>query len=121
MLARIFAWRCWASIRGSSYWALSHQTVAFCFRMSATYEVGELPERTDEERRMLPLLERLGVPVVELVDEVGVRRSELWYICCGYCEFIVFIVEVVGDGAAGNTPELVVLVLECPSCESKPV
>jgi hypothetical protein len=39
--------------------------------------VGELPERTDEERRMLPLLERFGVPVVELVDEVGVRRSEL--------------------------------------------
>jgi hypothetical protein len=46
--------------------------------MSATYEVGELPpERVDEERRRAPLLERFGVPVVELVDEVGVRRRLL--------------------------------------------
>ena len=77
--------------------------------MSATYEVGELPERAEDDRRRFPLLERFGVPVVELVDEVGVRRSELWYICCGYCELMV---DVVGDGAAGKTPELVVRVLE---------
>jgi hypothetical protein len=80
--------------------------------------VGEFPERADEERRRLPLFERFGVPVVELVDDVGVRRREVWYICWGYCEFIVL---VVGDGAAaGNTPELVVLVLECPGCDSNP-
>jgi hypothetical protein len=36
------------------------------------------PERVDEERRRAPLLERLGVPLVELVDEVGVRRREPW-------------------------------------------
>lgn len=72
--ARALAWRWAASMRGSSYWALSHQTVAFCFRIMATYEVGELPERADDERRRAPLLERLGVPEVELVDEVGVRR-----------------------------------------------
>jgi hypothetical protein len=44
--------------------------VAFCFRIRATYDVGEVPERADEERRRVPL----GVPVVELVDDVGVRR-----------------------------------------------
>lgn len=65
----------------------------------------------------MPLLERLGVPVVELVDEVGVRRRELWYICCGYC---VFMVEAAGEGAVGKTPELVVRVLEWPICDSKP-
>ena len=108
MLARILAWRCWARMRGSSYWARSHQTVAFCLRIRATYDVGELPERTDEERPRVPLLERLGVPEVELVDEVGVRRREAWYICGGYCEFMA------GDGAVGNTPELVVRVLEWP-------
>lgn len=74
----------------------------------ATYEVGELPpERVDEERRRAPLLERLGVPLVELVDEVGVRRRLLWY-WVGYCEFMF---AVVGEGV-GNTPELVVRVRE---------
>ncbi len=48
--------------------------MAFCFRIKATYDVGELPERVEEERRRAPLLERLGVPVVELVEDVGVRR-----------------------------------------------
>jgi hypothetical protein len=72
----------------------------------ATYELGSLPERVDDERRRAPLLERLGVPVVELVDEVGVRRRPPWY-----CECMV----VVGDAATGNTPELVVRVREWPS------
>lgn len=85
--------------------------------MRATYEVGELPERADEERRKAPLLERFGVPVVELVDEVGVRRRELEYICCGYCEFIG---AGEGEGALGKTPELVVRVLEWPNCDSMP-
>jgi hypothetical protein len=77
--------------------------------MRATYDVGELPpERADEERRRLPLLERFGVPVVELVEEVGVRRSPPYWV--GYCEFIVL---VVGD-AEGNTLELVVRVREWP-------
>jgi hypothetical protein len=93
-------------MRGSSYWARSHQTVAFCFRIIATYEVGELPERCDEERRSAPLLERFGVPLVELVDEVGVRRRPPWY-WVGYCEYCEFIV-VVGEGAMGKMPELVV-------------
>ena len=76
--------------------------------------MGELPpEREDEERRRAPLLERFGVPVVELVDEVGVRRRLLWY-WVGYCEFMVL---VVGD-AAGKMPELVVRVRECPSWPS---
>lgn len=70
------------------------------------------PERVDEERRRLPLLERFGVPVVELVDEVGVRRRPPYWV--GYCEFIVL---VVGD-AEGNTPELVVRVREWPSWAS---
>lgn len=92
MLARILAWRCWTSMRGSSYWARSHQTVAFCFRMRATYEEGELPEREDEERRRAPLLERFGVPVVEEVEEVALERVRrvpwpggggYWV---GYCE-----------------------------------
>jgi hypothetical protein len=114
MFARIFACRCCASMRGSSYWARSHQTVAFCFRIRATYEVGELPpERVDEERRRVSLFERFGVPVVELVDDVGVRRRLVWY-CVGYCEFMVL---VVGD-AVGKTPELVVRVRECPSWPS---
>lgn len=98
-------------MRGSSYWARSHQTVAFCFRIRATYEVGELPpERVDEERRRVPLLERLGVPVVELVDDVGVRRRPVWY-WVGYCEFML--AAVVGD-CTGKTPELVVRVREWP-------
>lgn len=67
----------------------------------------------------MPLFERFGVPVVELVDDVGVRRRPPEYICCGYCEFMVVVVVVVGDAATGKTPELVVLVLECPGCESK--
>jgi hypothetical protein len=76
--------------------------VAFCFRIRATYEVGELlPECVDEERRRLPLLERFGVPVVELVDDVGVRRRPPY--CVGYCEFMV---PVVGDAEA-NTLEVV--------------
>jgi hypothetical protein len=104
-------------MRGSSYWARSHQTVAFCFRIMATYEVGELPERCDDERRRLPLLERFGVPLVELVDDVGVRRRPPWY-CVGYCEYCECIV-VVGEGAMGNTPELVVRVREWPSCASE--
>lgn len=98
-------------MRGSSYWARSHHTVAFCFRIIATYEVGELPpERVDEERRRAPLLERFGVPLVELVDEVGVRRRLLWY-WVGYCEFML---AAVGEGT-GKTPELVVRVREWPS------
>jgi len=114
MFARIFACRCWASMRGSSYWDLSHHTVAFCFRISATYDVGELPpERVEDERRRAPLLERFGVPLVELVEEVGVRRRLLWY-WVGYCEFML---AVVGD-EEGNTPELVVRVRECPSWAS---
>jgi hypothetical protein len=76
--------------------------------------VGELlPERVDEERRRAPLLERFGVPVVELVEEVGVRRRPPWY-WEGYWEFMV----VVGDGATGKTPELVVRDREWPSCAS---
>lgn len=74
-----------------------------------------MPERADEERRKAPLLVRFGVPVVELVDEVGVRRREPWYICGGYC---VAMVVVVGEGAIGKMPELVVLVREWPDCES---
>src|SRR5690242_9694671 len=108
MLARILAWRCCAWMRGSSYWARSHQTVAFCFRIRATYEVGDVPERVDDERRRASLLERFGVPVVELVDEVGVRRSEPWY-CEGYWGCCECMVEEVGEGApGGKTPEEVV-------------
>jgi hypothetical protein len=81
----------------------------------ATYEVGELPERVDEERRRAPLLERFGVPVVELVDEVGVRRRPPWY-WVGYCEFMVV---VVGEAAMGKMPELVVRVREWPSWASE--
>ena len=45
---------------GVFYWARSHQPVAFCFRIIATYEVGELPERVDDERRRAPL--RMELP-----------------------------------------------------------
>lgn len=72
-----------------------------------------MPERVDDERRRAPLLERLGVPLVELVDEVGVRRSEVWY-CEGYWGYCEFMVEVVGEGATGRTPEEVVRVREWP-------
>jgi len=72
--------------------------------------VGELPpERVDEERRRVPLLERFGVPVVLLVEDVGVRRRPVWY-WVGYCEFML---AVVGD-CVGKMPELVVRVRECP-------
>jgi hypothetical protein len=71
--------------------------------------VGELPERADDERRRVPLLERFGVPLVELVEEVGVRRRPPWYCVGGNWGFIV----VVGD-ALGKTPELVVRVREWP-------
>ena len=54
-------------------------------------------------------MERLGVPVVELVDDVGVRRRLVWY-WVGYCEFML---AVVGD-CWGKTPELVVRVREWP-------
>ena len=88
--------------------------MAFCFRIIATYDVGELPERVDDERRRAPLLERFGVPVVELVDEVGVRRRLPWY-CAGYCEF-----EAVGEAVVvGNMPELVVRDREWPSWASE--
>jgi hypothetical protein len=81
----------------------------------ATYEVGELPERADDERRSWPLLERFGVPLVELVDEVGVRRRPPWY-CVGYCEECMV---VVGEAATGKMPELVVRVREWPICASE--
>jgi hypothetical protein len=75
-----------------------------------------LPERADEERRSAPLFVRPGVPVVEEVDEVGVRRRPPEYICWGYCcELMV----VVGDAAMGKTPEDVVRVRECPGWASK--
>lgn len=67
-------------------------------------------------RRRAPLLERFGVPVVELVDEVGVRRRLLWY-WVGYCEFMVALV-VVGEAVTGKTPELVVREREWPSWAS---
>src|SRR6266566_3508054 len=37
-MARTLASRCFASSRGSSYWARSHHTVAFCLRSRATWE-----------------------------------------------------------------------------------
>lgn len=77
-----------------------------------------MPERVDEERRRAPLLERLGVPVVELVDDVGVRRRELWY-CEGYWGYCEFMGEaVVGEAGTGKTPEEVVRVREWPICAS---
>lgn len=57
--ARIFAARCWARTRGSSCWERSHQTVAFCLRMRATYEVGEPLdplEREEVDRRGMEAL-----------------------------------------------------------------
>jgi hypothetical protein len=63
--------------------------VAFCFRIKATYDEGEFPEREEDERRRAPLLERLGVPVVEEVEEVALEsvRRVPCPICCGvgYC------------------------------------
>lgn len=59
---------------------------------------------------------RPGVPVVDEVDEVGVRRRPPEYICCGYC--CEFMVLVVGEGAMGKMPEEVVRVRECPDCAS---
>lgn len=75
-----------------------------------------MPERLEGVRRRAPLLERFGVPVVELVDEVGVRRRLLWY-WVGYCEFMVALV-VVGEAVTGKTPELVVREREWPSWAS---
>jgi hypothetical protein len=80
----------------------------------------------------LPLLERLGVPVVEEVEEVAferVRRVPTCPTCCeaGYCELeycidcmVPGVVYVVGEAAActGKMPEDVVLVREWPSDES---
>lgn len=85
-------------------------------RIMATYEVGEVPERVEEERRRVPLLDRLGVPVVDEVDDVGVRRRPPWY--WGWnCEAMLV---VVGDAVvvAGKTPELVVREREWPSWAS---
>lgn len=70
-----------------------------------------MPERVDEERRRAPLLERFGVPFVELVDDVGVRRRELWY-CDGYWGYWEFMADVVREAATGKTPEEVVRVRE---------
>lgn len=55
IVARIFACLCAAKILGSSCWARSHHTVAFCFRISATYDVGLVVEvlREEVERRTL--------------------------------------------------------------------
>lgn len=76
--------------------------------------MGVVLERVDDERRRAPLLDRLGVPLVELVELVGVRRSEVWY--CegywGYCECMVEVVELV---ATGKMPDEVVRVREWPS------
>ena len=76
-----------------------------------------MPERVEEDLRTAPLFVRPGVPVVEDVEEVGVRRSPPEYICWGYCEFMV---AVVGDAAAsGNTAEEFVRVRICPIWASK--
>ena len=39
-------------MRGSSSWARSHQTVAFCFRIRETYDEGELLDRDEVDRRI---------------------------------------------------------------------
>lgn len=70
----------------------------------------------DEDLRIAPLLARLGVPVVEEVEEVGVRRRPPEYICWGYCWFMA---DWVGEGAVGKIPEEVVRVRECPDWASK--
>ena len=85
MAARILAALCAASIRGSSCCARSHQTVAFCFRMRATYEVGEAEDVLREEvdrRGTLPAFcpEFVGTrwrPVLVLVEEVEVALERV--------------------------------------------
>ena len=86
-----------------------------------------MTERAYEERRRLPLSERLGVPLVDEVEEVAlesVRRVPWPMTCCGgycvgYCEACIVPcgVYVVGDAVLaalpmGRTPEEVVLVRE---------
>lgn len=50
-------------MRGSIFWARSHHTVAFCFRISATYEVGLVVavDRPDVDRRGTPELAEAAV------------------------------------------------------------
>ena len=85
IVARILAAR-WAAIRrGSSVCARSHQTVAFCFRISATYDVGCVERPLEDLRRppLAVLFVRAGtmpapllllVEVVEAVALESVRR-----------------------------------------------
>jgi hypothetical protein len=58
-------------MRGSSACDRSHQTVAFCLRRRATYEVGDGPvDLPDDERR----IELCCEAVVEDVEEVALER-----------------------------------------------
>lgn len=72
-------------MRGSSSWARSHQTVAFCFRIRETYDEGELLERDEVDRRIDEAYDEgaagtrpctlLWVLVVEVVALDRVRRD----------------------------------------------
>jgi len=79
-------------MRGSSDWARSHHTVAFCFRIKATYDVGdtEVVDREEVLRRG-PLELLVGArcrPVfvaLEDVEEVAFDSVLRVCCCCPYC------------------------------------
>lgn len=72
-IARAFAAFWAASVRPSSDCDLSHQTVAFCLRMRATYEVGVLVPVEEREDVLRRGTEEAVEPVVgaRCIDIVG--------------------------------------------------
>jgi hypothetical protein len=78
--ARCLAALCAAAVRASTLCDRSHHTVAFCFRMRATYEVGLLVavDRPEVDRRgKLDRLELMEVLVGCRCTFIGVDTEEL--------------------------------------------
>lgn len=73
-IARAFAAFWAASVRPSSDCDLSHQTVAFCLRIRATYEVGVLVPVEEREEVLRRWTEEAVEPVVgaRCIDTAGV-------------------------------------------------
>lgn len=86
LAARTRAAFCWAKSLGSSYWEWSHQTVAFCRLIKATYPAGAPADLDDVDRRREYEVDvdRTGAkpPPVPLVEVEAVALDNVLRLVC---------------------------------------